>query len=132
MKELLLYVAIFISIYIIDLLTALWHRKMRPNNFKLVEANTRFRKCLEQKGIIKGVGAYIILSSTESIILFLSVGIAARVIFDATISRGLMFTFLFLAMVHTLGTLSNLLALFKKDRVPKNNLNQIGVQNGSR
>jgi len=114
MNELLLYVTIFIVFYIIDLATALLHRKMRPNNFKKVEANVKFRKCLEQKGFLKGVGAYIILSSTETIILFLAVGFAANIIFDSTIVMGLMFTFLLLAIVHVLGTLTNLLALFKE------------------
>lgn len=118
MNELILYIVIFITVYIIDLMTALLHRKMRPNNFKRVEANTRFRKCIEQRGVLKGVCVYLFLSTTESIILFLSVGFAARIIFDATIIRGLTFTFLFLAIVHVLGTITNLLALFKKDKVP--------------
>ena len=119
MYELLLYVVIFIVFYIIDLATALLHRKMRPNNFKRVEVNVKFRKCLEQKGVLKGIGAYIILSSTETIILFLAVGFAANIIFDSTIVMGLMFTFLLLAIVHVLGTLTNLLALLRGDVKPK-------------
>jgi len=47
MNELLLYIAVFIVFYIIDLATALLHRKMRPNNFKTIEANEKFRKCLD-------------------------------------------------------------------------------------
>jgi len=119
MNELLLYIVIFIVFYIIDLATALLHRKMRPNNFKMTEANGRFRKCLEQKGVLKGIGAYIILSSTETIILFLAVGFAANIVFDSTIVMGLMFTFLLLAIVHCLGTFTNLIALFKKEVKPK-------------
>ncbi len=132
MKELLLYIAIFVAVYIIDLLTALLHRKMRPNNFKRVEANVLFSRCLEQKGILKGVGAYLILSSTGAIIFFLAAGIAAKVIFGATIPQILMFAFLFKAMAHVLGIASNLVALRKKDVVPRNNLNQIGAQNEPR
>jgi len=137
MYELLLYITIFIVFYIIDLATALLHRKMRPNNFKKVEANGRFRKCLEQKGVLKGIGAYIILSSTETIILFLAVGFAANIIFDSTIVMGLMFTFLLLAIVHVLGTFTNLLVLFKEDVKPKqpmmnvNNIKYIKDKNES-
>jgi len=119
MNELMFYVVVFICVYIIDMLTALLHRRVRPNNFKRTEANGRFRKCLEQKGVLKGIGAYIILSSTETIILFLAVGFAANIIFDSTIVMGLMFTFLLLAIVHVLGTLTNLIALLKKDVKPK-------------
>lgn len=119
MNELLLYITIFIVFYIIDLATALLHRKMRPNNFKRVEANERFGKCLEQKGVLKGIGVYIILSSTQTIILFLAVGLAANIVFDSTIVMGLMFTFLLLAIVHVLGTFTNLIALFKEDVKPK-------------
>jgi len=119
MNELLIYIIVFVCVYIIDLATALLHRKMRPNNFKRTEANERFRKCLEQKGVLKGIGAYIILSATETIILFIAVLIAANVIFSSTIIRGLMFTFLLLAMVHILGTFTNLIALLRKDVLPK-------------
>ncbi len=125
---LLLYIIIFSLVYIIDLCTALLHRKLKPNNFARIEANQRFKNCLEQRGIVKGILAYIILSTTESIILFISVGVAARVIFDATISRGLMFTFLLLTIVHTLRTLTNLIALFKKDKKPPQNINKMEAQ----
>lgn len=119
MNELLVYIIIFLVVYIIDLATALLHRYMKPNNFKKIEANERFRRCLEQKGVLKGVGVYIILSSTETIILFIAIGIAANIIFDSTIILGLMFTFLLLAMIHILGTFTNLIALLKSDVIPK-------------
>ena len=135
MDELLLYITLFIAVYFIDLATALLHRKMRPYNFKLTEANQRFRKCLEQRGILGGIYTYIILSSTEAIILFISVGVAARIIFDSTIKTGLMFTFLLLIIIHILGTITNLIALCKKDKKPISinlsmNLNKSEVQNG--
>ena len=125
---LLLYIIIFSLVYIIDLCTALLHRKLRPNNFARTEANQRFKKCIDQRGIVKGIGAYLILSSTESIILFVSVGIASRIVFGSTVATGLMFAFLFLSIVHGLGILTNVIALFKKDRKPVNTINQIGTQ----
>lgn len=126
--ELLIYIIAFIAAYVIDMATALLHRKIRPYNFKRTEANERFRKCIEGRGVLKGIGAYMILSTTETIILFLAVGIAANIVFDSTIVMGLMFTLLLLAIIHILGTLTNLIALCKKDIVPKpminvNNLN---------
>lgn len=132
MNELLIYIIIFVIMYLIDLATALLHRYMRPNNFKRVEANERFRRCLEQKGVLKGIGAYIVLSLTETIMLFISVLIAANIIFDSTIVRRLMFTFLLLAIFHAIGAFTNLIALFKKDVIPKqpminvNNLRRMG------
>ncbi len=137
MNELLLYVLLFVSVYIIDLATALLHRKIRPHNFKRVEANNRFRKCLEQRGIIKGIGVYLILSITESIILLISVLFATSIIFSSSLSTGLAFLFLWLSIVHVLGTLTNLIALFKKDRVPlpkklNMNLNKPEAQNEQR
>jgi hypothetical protein len=132
MNELLIYIAVFIVAYIIDLATALIHRKVRPNNFKKTEGNERFRKCLEQKGIMKGIGVYMILSLTETIILFIAVLIAANIIFDSTIVTGLMFVFLLLTLVHILGALTNLIALCKKDILPKTpmiNVNNISNLN---
>ena len=75
-----------------------------------------------------------ILSSTESVILFAAVLGASKIVFDSTISRGFMFAFLFLTIVHVLGTLTNLIALFKKDKkpisnIPQSNLNTMGAQN---
>lgn len=119
MNEPLIYFAIFVAVYIIDLLTALLHRKMRPNNFKRTESNLLFVRCLEQKGIIKGVFAYMILSTTKAILLFISIGIAAKIIFNATISGSLMFAFLLLTIFHILGISTNIIALFKKDRKPR-------------
>ena len=130
MNELLFYIVVFICVYIIDMLTALLHRRMRPNNFKRTEANGRFRSCLEQKGVMKGIGAYIVLSMTETIILFIAVGFAANIIFDSTIIMGLMFCFLLLAIVHILGTITNLIALLKKDVLPKQPM--ININNMSR
>jgi len=69
---------------------------------------------------MKNLGSvWMILSSTETIILFIAVGFAANIIFDSTIVMGLMFTFLLLAIVHVLGTFTNLIALLKKDVKPK-------------
>ncbi|KKM65575.1 hypothetical protein LCGC14_1489950, partial [marine sediment metagenome] len=41
---------------------------------------------------------------------------------------GLMFTFLLLTIVHTLRTLTNLIALFKKDKKPPQNINKMEAQ----
>ena len=129
MNELLFYIIVFICVYIIDMMTALLHRYMRPNNFKRTEANERFRKCIESRGVVKGIGVYIVLSMTETIILFIAVGFAANIIFDSTIVMGLMFCFLLLAIVHILGTFTNLIALLKQDVLPKQpmmNINNMG------
>ena len=116
MNSLLIYIAIFLGAYGIDMSTAFLHRKLKPNNFKRIESNQLFSACIEQKGIIKGIGTYIILSSTTSIILFLSVYITSRIIFSSTIYQSIMFSFLLLAVAHVFGTITNLLALLKKEQ----------------
>ena len=117
MNELIIYIAIFITAYVIDLSTALLHRKLKPNNFNRIEGNERFKNCIKQKGLVKGIGAYIILSSTESIVLFISVWLTSWIIFSATFYQSIMFSFLFMAIAHGLCTITNLLALIKKENV---------------
>ena len=117
MNQLIIYIAIFIAAYIIDILTALIHRKLKPNNFNRIEGNERFKNCINQKGLVKGIGAYIILSSTESIVLFISVWLTSWIIFSATFYQSIMFSFLFMAIAHGLCTITNLLALIKKENV---------------
>jgi len=121
MNQLIIYIAIFIAAYIIDISTALLHKKLKPNNFNRVEGNERFKKCINQKGLIKGIGAYIILSSTESIVLFISVYLISWIIFSATFYQSMMFSFLFMGVAHALCTITNLLALMKKEVVVNNN-----------
>jgi len=121
MNNLIIYIAIFIAAYILDILTALLHKKLKPNNFNRIEGNERFKNCLSQKGLIKGMGAYMILSSTESIVLFASVWITSWFIFSATFYQSLMFSFLFMGVAHALCTITNLLALMKKEVVVNNN-----------
>jgi len=117
MNELIIYIAIFITAYVIDLSTALLHRKLKPNNFNRIEGNERFKNCINQKGLVKGIGAYIILSSTESIVLFISVWLTSWIIFSATFYQSIMFSFLFMAIAHGLCAITNLLALIKKENV---------------
>ena len=116
MNQIILYITIFIAAYVIDLLTALLHRKLKPNNFKISEANIRFRKSVEQYGVWKGIGVYMILSSTESIILFASVWIAAWLIFQANFYYAMTFAFALLSIAHVFGIATNLLALLKEER----------------
>lgn len=120
MNNLIIYIAIFIAAYVVDILTALLHRKFKPNNFNRVEGNERFKNCINQKGLVKGMGAYIILSSTESIVLFISVYLTSWIIFGATFYQSMMFSFLFMAVAHALCTITNLFALMKKERVVNN------------
>ena len=117
MNQLIIYIAIFITAYVIDLSTALLHRKLKPNNFNRIEGNERFKNCINQKGLVKGIGAYIILSSTESIVLFISVWLTSWIIFSATFYQSIMFSFLFMAIAHGLCAITNLLALMKKENV---------------
>ena len=117
MNQLIIYIAIFIAAYVIDILTALLHRKLKPNNFNRIEGNERFKNCINQKGLVKGIGAYIILSSTESIVLFISVWLTSWIIFSATFYQSIMFSFLFMAIAHGLCAITNLLALIKKENV---------------
>ena len=117
MNQLIIYIAIFITAYVIDLSTALLHRKLKPNNFNRIEGNERFKNCINQKGLVKGIGAYIILSSTESIVLFISVWLTSWIIFSATFYQSIMFSFLFMAIAHGLCAITNLLALIKKENV---------------
>jgi len=115
MIQLIIYIAIFLGAYTIDLGTALIHKKFKPNNFQRIEGNERFKKCINQKGLWKGILAYIILSTSESIILFVSVWITAWFIFSASFYQSMMFSFLFMACAHALCMITNLLALMKKD-----------------
>jgi len=117
MIQLLLIMGIFVLAYITDLSTALLHRKLKPNNFQRIEGNERFKKCINTKGIFKGIIAYIIISSTESIVLFISVWITAWFIFNASFYQSLMFSFLFMACAHGLCVITNLLALLKKEKI---------------
>ena len=117
MNNLIIYIAIFVAAYVIDILTALLHKKLKPNNFNRIEGNERFKNCISQKGLVKGMGAYIILSSTESIVLFISVYLTSWIIFSASIYQSICFSFLFMAVAHGLCTITNLLALMKKERV---------------
>jgi len=124
MIELLIYIGIFIAAYTADISTALLHRKLKPNNFQRIEGNERWKKCINQKGVWKGTGAYMILSSTESIVLFASVWITSKVIFGATFYQSLMFSFLFMAVAHVLCMLTNLYALTKKEKnIPNQGVN---------
>ena len=116
MNQLILYIAIFIAAYTIDLSTALLHKKLKPNNFQRYEGNERFKKCINAKGVWKGIFAYIILSLTESIVLFASVWITAMIIFNASFLESLPFSFLFMAVAHGLCTLTNLIALMEKEK----------------
>ena len=117
MNQLIIYIAIFIAAYVIDISTAMLHKKYKPNNFQRIEGNERFKKCINAKGFWKGMFAYIILSSSESIVLFASVWITAWFIFSATFYQSIMFSFLFMGVAHALCTITNLLALMKKERV---------------
>ena len=120
MNNLIIYIAIFIAAYVIDILTALLHRKLKPNNFNRIEGNERFKKCLGQKGLIGGIFTYIILSSTESIVLFISVYLTSWIIFSASFYQSICFSFLFMAIAHGLCMITNLLALMKKEVVNAN------------
>ncbi len=116
MNQLIIYIAIFIAAYVIDISTALLHRKLKPNNFQRIEGNERFKKCINARGVWKGICVYIFLSSTESIVLFASVWITSKLIFSATIYQSFMFAFLFMAVAHGLCTITNLIALLKKEK----------------
>jgi len=116
MNQLLIYIGIFLAAYTIDLSTGLLHRKLKPNNFQIYEGNERFKKCINQRGLWKGIWASIILSSTESIVLFASVWISAKIIFGVGFLESLPFSFLFMAVAHALCTITNLLALLKKEK----------------
>ena len=115
MNQLIIYILIFLAAYVVDISTALIHRKFKPNNFQKYEGNERFKKCINQKGFWKGMFAYIFISSSESIVLFLSVWITAWFIFGATFLESLPFSFLFMACAHALCSITNLLALIKKE-----------------
>jgi len=117
MNQLTIYITIFVAAYILDILTALLHKKLKPNNFNRIEGNERFKNCINQKGLVKGMVAYIILSSTESIVLFISVYFTSKIIFSASFYQSLMFSFLFMAFAHGLCMITNLLALLKKERI---------------
>ena len=115
MNQLIIYIAIFVAAYIIDILTALLHRKFKPNNFQRIETNERFKNCINQKGLVKGMVAYMMLSSPDAIVLFISVYLTSWIIFSATFYQSMMFSFLFMAVAHALCTITNLLALMKKE-----------------
>ena len=117
MNQLILYILIFIAAYVIDISTAMLHKKFKPNNFQRIEGNERFKKCINAKGFWKGMFAYILISSSESIILFASVWITAWFIFGATFMESLPFSFLFMACAHGLCMITNLLALLKKEQI---------------
>ena len=120
MNNLILYIAIFIAAYIIDISTAMLHKKLKPNNFQRIEGNERFKKCINKLGFWKGMLSYIIISASESIVLFVSVWITAWFVFGATFLESLPFSFLFMGVAHALCTITNLLALMKKERVNTN------------
>jgi len=120
----IIYILLFITAYTIDILTALLHKKIKPNNFKAFEANERFKKTINRFGLKKGIPIYILNSTTEWIILFFSVGVATKILFKTTISQGIELTFLIMVIFHIGGILTNLISLCKKERQNKQPLQQ--------
>lgn len=110
-------IAVYLVVYFIDMFSAIFFYKKKPNLFERAETNQQLKNLLKRFSIPKAVLMYTLCVALEYfIIVSLAIFLSWRIIngnWDILFS--LRFTFIFMIFVHLLGTFTNLCSLIKKE-----------------
>ena len=114
-------IGIYLAIYFIDMFSAIYFWKKKPNLFERAETNQQLKNLLKRFSIPKAALMYTLCVALEYLIIVgLAIFLSWRILsgnWDIVFS--LRFTFIFMIFVHLFGTFTNLCSLMKKEVVLK-------------